>query len=177
MNVRFLLYDIQSAVNLGQVLRLAETLRIDLEIFDPRNLLGDTENYKIVSDFSCGAFDRLVRTKLLDRTRLDTSLGHGRLIATCVGKDAAGLPDFCFADDDLVLFGNEYDGLPEEILARAPVKLYVPLPPAVLNKPRSYMPIDPVRKEGVGSEGVPSLSVSATCAIVAYAVHIQRSEK
>jgi tRNA(Leu) C34 or U34 (ribose-2'-O)-methylase TrmL len=161
---------------LGQILRLAETLQIGLEIFDPRDLLGNTENYKTVSDFSCGAFDRLVRTRLLDRHGLDSSLNNGRLIATCVGKDAVSLPEFRFADNDVVLFGNEYDGLPEEILKRAPVKLYVPLPPAILGKPRSYMPIDP-SKHKVENEGIPNLSVSATCAIVAYAVHLQRLNK
>ena len=52
------LYDIQSPINIGLILRLGEQFRIPVAVYDPRCVFNDKCNLMKISDFSCGASDR-----------------------------------------------------------------------------------------------------------------------
>ncbi|MFZ2619821.1 MAG: TrmH family RNA methyltransferase [Alphaproteobacteria bacterium] len=175
--VNLMLYDIQSAVNYGQIFRTCEMFQIWLQIYDPRKNMSNHEKMKTISDFSCGAFTRFQDVFVEDFVAYKAKRNGGRIIATCLREDAIPLPEFSFEPGDTVLMGNEYDGLPADVIANADATLYIPLPMAVVAKPISFTPIDKQRgKDAVNQNGVPNLSVSIAAGLVAYAIHLQRME-
>ncbi|MET0383317.1 MAG: TrmH family RNA methyltransferase [Burkholderiaceae bacterium] len=166
--LHFLLNDLQSPINIGQCLRAAETYGIDLHIHDPRKITADADMLRTISDFSCGAWERRAFRGVNGAAAFLRS-HPGRVVATCLCPTAVRLPAFRFEPDDMVVFGNEYDGLGPDILDLADEKLYVPMPAACLPKPRSGKPIDPSRTHGVQRNGLPNLNVAVTAGIIAYA--------
>jgi tRNA(Leu) C34 or U34 (ribose-2'-O)-methylase TrmL len=167
--IGYLLNDLQSPINIGQCARVAETYGIDLHVNDPRKITESAENSRTISDFSCGAWDRRGCNALDNAQAFMRSYGKGRLVATCLSPDAVRLPDFQFESNDLIIFGNEYDGLDTQLLELVDEMVYIPLQSACLPKPRSWHPIDPQRHHEVNQNGVPNLNVAITAGIVAYA--------
>lgn len=166
------LYDIQSPVNIGLILRAAEQFHIPVAIFDPRGILNNAKSMETISDFSCGAYGRRP-LELVDKLDGFRAAHPSRLIATGMDKAAIPLPNFQFRSDDIILLGNEYDGLPNHVTSKTDATLYIPLPPGFLPKPRSYSPIDPARAAAVSKNGVPSLNVSTAAAIISYTMYTQ----
>ena len=77
---------------------------------------------------------------------------------------------FPFFPGDLIVMGNEYDGLPDELVAgRMPCCTCPRLRPGC---PRSsHSPIDPSRTAPVARDGTPSLNVAMTAGIICYAAY------
>lgn len=167
--VHFLLDDLQSPINIGKCSRIAEIFGTNLYIHDRRNLTADSEALKTISDFACGAWQRRKSHILKDVRSFMSNHKEGRLIATCLEKDAIRLHDFEFANDDLIMFGNEYDGLSADLIERADAKIYIPMPKMRLPKPCSHWPIDPSRSSAVNQNGIPNLNVAVAAGIVGYA--------
>jgi len=95
------------------------------------------------------------------------------LVATSIGPNALPLLQFDFRSGDVIALGNEYDGLPDDLVASADVLLHIPTPAAWLPKERSHSPIDPVRTASVSRQGQPSLNVAITAGILASAAYGQ----
>lgn len=154
------------------ILRVGEQFQIPVAIYDKRNIMKDENKVRWISDFSCGAINRapLEYTESFD---IFKQKHRGRIIATCLNKTAVPLQDFIFKEDDIILFGNEYDGLPKNLIENADACLYIPLPPGFFPKPRSFSPIDPLREAAVSQNGVPNLNVSMSTAIVSYVYRTQ----
>jgi tRNA G18 (ribose-2'-O)-methylase SpoU len=168
-----LLYNVRSGVNLGQIMRTLEQFQVWLRIYDPDGVWARVDQ-KTVSDFSCGALWRFEDIFVKDFEAFRKS-HEGRVIVTCLDDEAVPLDEFKLREDDVIVMGNEYDGVPPEVIAAADVKLYIPLPKGFIPKSRSFSPIDPSRTESVNQNGVPNLSVSISTGIVAYALHLQRT--
>lgn len=168
----FLLHALQSPINVGMILRSAEAFGQSVVICDTHNVMGD-ENLSVVADFACGALGRRPPAVEVD---LDACLARvkGRLIATGFGDNAVPLTYSKWLNDDCIIFGNEYDGLPGSVLGRADMTIWVPLPSQHLPKPISANPIDPARSASVRNNGQPSLNVAATAAIIAHDVYAAR---
>lgn len=164
---RLLIHDVQSAINLGMILRVAETYAVPVDIWDPRHLFADPERVGWISDFSCGAFQRGAY-RLLDAEPSPHEQG-GRLVATCLREDAEQLPQFEFRPGDRIAVGNEYDGLPESFIERADTRLYIPMPPTRTPKLPSRDPIDPARRDFVSRDDSPVLSAAMTVGVLCYA--------
>lgn len=171
--VHFMLHETQSAVNFGQIFRICDMFHMWLDVYDPRGIFQDDEKRKTIHDFSVGALNRLRDFMVLDFDVYRQNM-QGRMIATCLEEDSVKLNDFTFQPHDVVFMGNEYDGLPQHLIDEADVKLYIPLPPGEAPKPRSFSPIDENRTAQVNQVGVPNLSLSMSCAIIAYALQVQR---
>jgi tRNA G18 (ribose-2'-O)-methylase SpoU len=168
-HVHFLLNDLQSPINIGKCARVAETFAMGLYIHDRRNLTGNSEVMKTVADFACGAWERRPKNVFSDIRTFLKSYKKGRLVATCLHKDAVRLHEFEFAEDDLIMFGNEYDGLSSDLIASADARIYIPMPKNYLPKPCSHSPIDPSRCHEVNQNGIPNLNVAVAAGIVGYA--------
>jgi tRNA G18 (ribose-2'-O)-methylase SpoU len=82
------------------------------------------------------------------------------------------LPDYRFQRADVCALGNEYDGLPDEMLARADVVLNVPMPQIWTPKPKSFNPIDATRTKAVARDGQPNLNVAMSAGIICYAAFV-----
>lgn len=166
------LYDIQSPINIGMILRVGEQFQIPVAIYDKRNIMKDENKVKWISDFSCGAINRNP-PECAESFYAFKQKHRGRIIATCLNKTAVPLHNFEFKEDDIILFGNEYDGLPKNLIENADACLYIPLPSGFFPKPHSFSPIDPSREVSVSQNGVPNLNVSMSTAIISYAYRTQ----
>jgi tRNA G18 (ribose-2'-O)-methylase SpoU len=166
-----LLYGLQSPINIGMILRTAEVYQFKVSILDLAGVLVDPEKLKTVEDFACGALSRQVLHHLGDHSAMLRLLRGRRLIATAIAPNPLPLSDFHFRPGDLIALGNEYDGLPDEVVASAAALLHVPTPALWLPKQRSHSPIDPVRTAPVAREGQPCLNVAVTAGILCYAAY------
>lgn len=162
----FLLHALQSPINIGMILRTAEVFETGVMIYDAHGVMkGDA--IETIADFACGALGR--RPPLVfDRAEDCVARVKGRLIATGLDENAKPLPYHKWQSDDCVVLGNEYDGLPDPLVARADSVIWVPTSSQYLPKPISASPIDPHRVERVRNNGDTSLNVAATAAIIAY---------
>lgn len=162
----FLLYALQSPINIGMILRTAEVFEASVIIYDAHGVMaGDA--IETIADFACGALGR--RPPLVfDRAEDCLARVKGRLIATGLDENAKPLPYHKWKSGDCVVLGNEYDGLPGPLIARADSVVWVPTSSQYLPKPISASPIDPHRVEHVRNNGCTSLNVAATAAIIAY---------
>ena len=170
----FLLYGLQSPINIGMILRVAETYRFRVSIYDHYGVLARPEALRTIEDFSCGALLRRGFGVLNDHAALDVFLEGKRLVSTAIDPNACALPAYEFRPGDVFALGNEYDGLPEPIVARADTVLNIPMPSGWTPKPVSLNPIDPARKDPVARDGRPSLNVAMTAAILCYACFASR---
>ena len=164
-SVRLLLYGLQSAINLGMIMRTAETYKVDVHAFDPHGIFANLERLETISDFACGALQRVPPHIFTDQVEVNAIRGHSRLIATTIEPDAIPLPEFIWQSGDLVAVGNEYNGLPEDILTRASVQLHIPMPEG--HTPR-LPPTASARTDLVARDGWPNLNVSISVGILLY---------
>jgi len=167
--LEFLLYGLQSPVNIGMILRVAETYRFRVSIYDPHRVLDDAAKFATIKDFSCGAALRWGFRTVCNESELERLLTRHRLVSTSIEPRACPLPSYQFRAGDLFALGNEYDGLPDVLVERADTVLNIPMPSGWAPKPRSSNPIDPNRAAPVARDGQPSLNVAMTAGILCYA--------
>jgi tRNA G18 (ribose-2'-O)-methylase SpoU len=173
LGLELVLHELQSPINIGMILRIAEVYQFTVSLLDRHGVLDDPQKLPTISDFACGALSRRPVNRLQDASALARLRKSRRLIVTSIGKNARSLLNFHFSPGDLIVLGNEYDGLPDEVAASADVLLHVPTPAAWLPKERSFSPIDPARIESVSRQGQPSLNVAMTAGILCYAAYAQ----
>jgi len=173
LQLQLILVGLQSPINIGLILRLAEAYSFSVNSIDSDRVFNDPGKMSTVSDFACGALLRRGLHRLESMESL-TQLRRGRrLIATAIGENTMPLTGFQFQPGDLVALGNEYDGLSDKFVREADVVIQVPTPPVWMPKEPSNQPIDPQRKAPVARDGEPSLNVAVTAGIVCYAAYAQ----
>lgn len=170
--LEFLLYGLQSPINIGMILRVAETYQFRTSIYDQFRVLDNPEQFSTIKDFACGAVSRLGFNVLADEAALAQALQGRRLVATSIVPTGCVLPDYKFCRGDLFALGNEYDGLPDAILSRAASVLHIPMPAGWTPKPGAQRPIDPSRTAPVARDGQPNLNVAMTAGILCYAAYV-----
>jgi len=167
-----LLYGLQSPINIGMILRVAETYRFAVSIYDQFQVLDDPQRRGTIADFACGAVARQGFEPLADEAAIVAALHGRRLIATSIAAGGDVLPYFDFRRGDVFALGNEYDGLPDALLARADAVLHIPMPAGWAPKPKAERPIDPARTAAVANDGQPNLNVAMTAGILCYAAYV-----
>ncbi len=164
---RLLVWDVQSPINLGMILRVAEGFAIPVDVWDPRGVLLDKSRARTVSDFACGALER-PNTRIL-ASEPTPGRQAGRFIATALDEvDPVSLPDFEFRETDLVAVGNEYDGLPKAVIAKADIVVHIPMPLVRTPKPRSATPLDPTRVGFESKDDKPVLNTAMSAGILCF---------
>jgi tRNA G18 (ribose-2'-O)-methylase SpoU len=167
MGIDFLLYNVQSPINVGQILRTADVYGMTVYCCDGAGIFDDADKRRVVADFACGAFERTPPI-LVPPEALPALLAAGRRnIATTVDGRGRELQRFAFHEGDLVILGNEYRGIDDGVTARCQARLTIPMLPGERPKPRSWSPIAP-EACAVATDGVPCLNVGAAAAIIAY---------
>jgi tRNA G18 (ribose-2'-O)-methylase SpoU len=168
--MRLILCGVQSPINIGMMLRSAEVYRARVCIWDYHGVMDDPAKLRTISDFACGALQRCPPKIRRDWTSM---LGEGRFIATDIEPDCSAHISFEWRETDQILIGNEYDGIPAEVLAKATDRVTIPMPPGHFPKPMSNSPIDPNRSNPPASFGQPSLNAAVAASILlstAYAI-------
>jgi tRNA G18 (ribose-2'-O)-methylase SpoU len=173
--LEFLLVGLQSPINVGMILRVAETYQCRVSIYDPHRVLDDPTKFRTITDFACGAVARWGFRSLRDEAELDRIVTGRRLVATSIEAGASTLPDFHFRRGDLFALGNEYDGLSDALIARADKVVTIPMPNVWTPKPKSLNPIDPLRTAAVARDGQPNLNVAMSAGIICYAAFLDRA--
>ncbi len=134
MPVNVLFYAPQYRPNLSSMIRTAEFYGLDtVYIVDDNNIiLPLTHSKKARADmahmarvWTAGAIEFVTINKIEDPNTFLQNY-KGRKIATLVDDSAQFLSDFEFQEDDLIIFGSERDGLPENILPLIDQSIYLP---------------------------------------------------
>jgi len=160
------------------VYRIAECYQLGLFHYNPENIFNDEAKQQTIHDFSCGASKRLEVNNINNLNKFLEDYKQqkkGRVIATCFREDATRLRDFIFQENDLIMLGNEYDGLDEDIIDIADDKIHIALPEANLPKPKSFSPIEE-RDFEIEQNGVPCLNVAVAAGIIGYHFHCWRED-
>jgi tRNA(Leu) C34 or U34 (ribose-2'-O)-methylase TrmL len=177
LGLEILLWGLQSPINIGIVLRIAEAYQFHVSLHDPHGVLDDPQRLSTARDFACGAMSRRTINRIADRAELARLCLGRRLVATAAGGNAQPLPGFRFHPGDVIALGNEYDGLPAEIVDGAAALIQVPTPAVWMPKERSRSPIDPGRAAPVSRDGQACLNVAVTAGIVCYAAYADWLER
>jgi tRNA G18 (ribose-2'-O)-methylase SpoU len=170
--LELLLYGLQSPINIGMILRVAETYQFQVSIYDQHHVLEDAAKVATIADFACGALTRHGFRDIKDEAALAQMLQGRRLVATSIARSTASLLDHRFQRADIYALGNEYDGLPDKMLAGADVVLNIPMPEIWTPKPKSFNPIDLTRTKAVARDGQPNLNVAMSAGIICYAAFV-----
>lgn len=170
-----IMWGLQSPINVGMILRSAEAFDYKCRFYDQSGVFNSAKNIETISDFSCGAYQR--NGLDVSKTPAQALEGlPGRLIATTTDRGALPAEEMAWEAADALIVGNEYDGLPQDFVARADAKVRIPLPDNYLPKPPSASPIDPARGRSV-VVGAPSLNVAVATSIFCYLAYQRSSGK
>jgi tRNA G18 (ribose-2'-O)-methylase SpoU len=167
-SLTLLLYGLQSPANIGMILRVAETYRVGVAIHGSESVLDNPEKLRTVEDFACGAVERVGFRRTAAAADLEPLRAGGRLVAASLDPRSRAVWDFGFEPGDVVVLGNEYDGLPESVARDCAASVHIPMPDVWTPKPRSSDPIDPTRTTPVARDGRPNLNVAIAGGIVCY---------
>lgn len=137
-------------------------------IWDPRGIAK--EHSKVIYDFSCGASDRLRLGYIADLEDF-LEISVNRKIGTYLNTGTSSLASTKFQKNDIILFGNEYSGIDENIIQLCDEKLRIELPDGKMPKTKPYNGIESANKE-FRNLGTPCLNVGASAAIIAYRSYI-----
>ncbi len=130
MNV--LLYATEYRPNLSNMIRTAEFYGLEkIYVYDKNNLLKPPHNKVSKAEmehmakvWTAGAIE-FIDIITIDDIDLFLKEYNGRTIATMVDKSASSINNFTFLDDDLLIMGNEKEGLPFSIHNLCKNKLYI----------------------------------------------------
>lgn len=170
LGLELLLFAVQSPINIGMIMRVAEAYCFTVSIFDPYHVLQDREKFKTIEDFACGSLPRRNFVLLEDEAALALHRAGRRLIVTSIFPSVSSLPMVRFQAGDIIAFGNEYDGVPDKLVGEADLKFHIPMPETWIPKPLSWYPIDPTRGS-VLHDGTPNLNVAISAGIVCYSAY------
>lgn len=123
------LYAPQDFRNLCAITRTLEVLgHREVHVFDPWRLIRERygkARTRQMRDISGGAFEK-VRWDRVEEPLSFLRAFSGRVVATVADVAASPLTNFSFRPDDLLLFGGESQGLPNEVEALAGASVTIP---------------------------------------------------
>jgi len=123
--VEIALYEPDIPQNTGAVMRTAACLGTALHIIEPCGfVLSDARMRRSGMDY----LDRLEMHRHASWTAFGETLGGRRLVLLTTGAETR-LPDFRFEAGDMLLFGRESAGVPDDIHAAADARVRIPLAP------------------------------------------------
>lgn len=122
--MRLALFQPDIPQNLGAAIRLAACLGVPLDVIEPCGFpLSDASIRRAAMDYS--AIAEVRRHAGWATFRAETALA-GRLILFTT-RAAKPFHDFAFAPSDILLFGRESAGVPDEVHAASDARLLIPL--------------------------------------------------
>lgn len=124
--MRLALFQPDIPQNLGAAIRLGACLGVPIDVIEPCGFpLSDAAIRRAAMDYAALAE---VRRHSSWRDFQANSAASGRLILFTT-RAATPLHDFAFAPNDVLLFGRESAGAPDEVHDAADAKLLIPLAP------------------------------------------------
>jgi tRNA (cytidine/uridine-2'-O-)-methyltransferase len=122
--MRIALYQPDIAGNVGAILRTAACLGAGVDLIEPMGFQWDDRR---VARAGMDYIDHVAVTRHAD---WDAFAGQARArLVLLTTRGATLLHDFTFAADDILLFGRESAGVPEEVHERADARVVIPMAP------------------------------------------------
>jgi len=123
--LRIALYQPDIAGNTGTILRMAACLGVHVDLIEPAGFdMSDRALKRAGMDYlELAALTRHVDVEAFDRWRK----GEGRRLVLFTTKGATPYAQFAFAPEDILLFGRESAGVPEDVHYRADARVVIPL--------------------------------------------------
>lgn len=125
MKPRIALFEPDIPQNTGAVLRLAACLGAGVDLIEPFGFLWDDKKLKRAGmDY----LDRVSLARHRSWTAFqDWRQREGRRLVLLTTKGAQPLPQATFMAGDVLLFGSESKGVPDQVHAAADLRLFIPL--------------------------------------------------
>lgn len=120
--MRIALYQPEIAGNVGAVLRLGACLATPVDLLEP---LGFAWDDRRVARAGMDYIDHVALTRHADWATF-AGQASGRIVLLTT-RAADRLPDFAFAADDILLFGNEGGGVPPAVHGSAHARVVIPM--------------------------------------------------
>jgi tRNA (cytidine/uridine-2'-O-)-methyltransferase len=123
--LRIALYQPDIAGNTGTILRMAACLGVHVDIIEPAGFDMSDRNLKRAGmDY----LELAALTRHVDFEAFDTwRNGERRRLVLFTTKAAEPYAQFAFAPTDILLFGRESAGVPDQVHDRAGARLVIPL--------------------------------------------------
>ncbi|WAC49105.1 tRNA (cytidine(34)-2'-O)-methyltransferase [Asticcacaulis sp. SL142] len=125
--MRFVLYQPDIPQNLGSAIRLAACLEVSLDIIEPCGFpLNDKAIKRAAMDYGgCADVSRHDSWDRFKNWRASSTPASRVILFTT--KSAAPYCDYGFQANDILLFGRESAGAPDEVHAYADARLFIPI--------------------------------------------------
>ena len=125
--MRLALFQPDIPQNLGAALRLGACLGVPIDVIEPCGFpLSDRAMARAAMDYAAKA--EVKRHASWAGFRADPLRAEGRIVLFTT-RAAAPHHTFAFGPADILLFGRESAGVPDEVHAAADARLYIPLAP------------------------------------------------
>lgn len=123
--LRIALYQPDIPGNAGTLLRLGACLGIGVDIIEPAGfVLSDANLRRAGMDYIAKA----MLTRHVNWTHFEAwRAGTGRRLVLASTKAAMPYTDFTFRPDDILLFGRESAGVPDDVHEKADTRLLIPM--------------------------------------------------
>lgn len=124
-SLRIALYQPDIPGNTGTILRLAACLGLTVDIIEPAGFVLSDKNLKRAGmDYIASvAMRRHVNWQQFDHWRRE----EGRRLVLASTKAAGRYTDFTFRENDILLFGRESAGVPDDVHEQADARLLIPM--------------------------------------------------
>lgn len=122
--MRVALYQPDIAGNVGAVMRTCACLGVALDLIEPMGFQWDDRR---VARAAMDYIDHVSVTRHADWDTFQRQ-ASGRIVLLTT-RGATPLHDFAFESDDVLLFGRESAGVPDEVHARADARVVIPMAP------------------------------------------------
>lgn len=123
LNMRLALYQPEIPPNVGTILRLCACENIPLDIIEP---CGFPFSERSLKRAGMDYIDRAQFTRHNDWQHFTQNSGDARIILLTT-KSKTAYTSFEFEEDDILLFGQESAGVPEDIHQQADARLCIPM--------------------------------------------------
>lgn len=171
MIINCFIYNLNYSLNIGEIIRTSHVLAGKsgkLYFYDPNGVFKN--NKEEINKFSCN-IDSLKEFELISNPIKFLDSYKGRIIGTDMSSKSKSLTEFKFKDKDLIIFGNERVGIPNEILNICDDYLIIPMNGSPYIK-KDYHKGKEIK--GVGE--YPTLKTSIAHAIILYNA-LEQAEK
>ncbi|MDQ3075170.1 MAG: tRNA (cytidine(34)-2'-O)-methyltransferase [Pseudomonadota bacterium] len=121
--MRIALYQPEIAGNVGAVMRLGACFGIALDLIEP---MGFTWDDKRVRRTAMDYIDHVEVTRYPDANAFLATVADARIVLFTT-KVAHSSYDFAFRASDILLFGQESSGVPDDLAARCEARVRIPI--------------------------------------------------
>jgi len=165
-----ILINTRSGINIGQMMRTSYVLGLEnFYYYDPESAWLDETQVNAIRRYSRGAVDSPTIQKVDGDIKRFLKNYKGRKIVTALSETAVPLYKFEFKENDLVIFGNEILGIPQDLVDISDAQVIIPMRRFQKSVSEGGALVKSMGMNTIESDS-PCYSVSHAFAMVGYAI-------